>query len=298
MRILLTGATGFLGSYLLRRFLGEGFKVSILKRSFSSIDRIRSVLDHKNVSIHDIDVCEIEDVFRKNNFNIIIHTATEYGRNDVSIFKVLEANIVFPVKLMELGVKYGVKSFLNTDSYFNKGSYEYSSLLNYSLSKRSLLLWLEKLSPKIQIINVILEHVYGPNDSESKFVEMLFRKISVNKVKKVSLTHGHQRRDFVYVEDVVDAYLALIKYSCSHKSSYQSFEVGSGQSIEIRELAKKIKLFSNSNTVLGFGDIPYRFDENMQSFADIKQMTELGWKPQVSIDQGVKKILKKYEFEA
>jgi len=291
---MLTGATGFLGSHLLKKLLDVGHKVSIIKRSFSNDYRIKGILNNKNLSVFDIDTCDLEEIYRKNNFDIIIHTATEYGRNDESIHKILEANVILPVKLIEMGIKYNVKTFLNTDSYFNKENYRYSNLLNYSLSKRSLLTWLMQFSSKIQIINASLEHVYGPYDSESKFVEMLFRKIAIEKIERVALTHGHQKRDFIYIDDVIDAYIDLIKYSKDHNFSYKNFEIGTGTCIEVGQLAIKIKSFSGSNTVLGFGDIAYRSDEIMESKADVKQMTELGWRPKTSVDDGVRKILKIY----
>jgi CDP-paratose synthetase len=294
MKILLTGATGFLGSHLLKRLLSEGHDVSIIKRSFSNTERIKDVIRHENLFTHDIDTTDIEEAFKKRSFQIIIHTATEYGRNYESIHKILEANVILPIKLIEMGIKYNVKSFLNTDSYFNKENYRYSNLLNYSLSKRSFLIWLMQFSSKIQIINVSLEHIYGPNDSESKFVEMLFRKIAIEKIDRVSLTHGHQKRDFIYIDDVIDAYLVLIAYSDAHDFSYHNFEIGSGTCLEIRELALKIQRASGSRTTLGFGDITYRPDEIMQSKADIKQISELGWRQNHSIDDGIVRILECY----
>lgn len=294
MEILLTGATGFLGSHLLMKLLDEGHQVSIIKRSFSNTSRIETALNHPKLALYDIDLIDIEDAFASRNYRIIIHTATEYGRNEESIHKILEANVILPVKLIEMGIKYNVKSFLNTDSYFNKENYRYSNLLNYSLSKRSLLIWLRQFSSKIQIMNASLEHLYGPTDSESKFVEMLFQQIAVKQENRVRLTHGHQKRDFIYVDDVIAAYLVLIDYADAHNFSFRNFEVGTGSCIEVRELASKIKLESGSSTVLGFGDIPYRSDEIMQSKADTKQMRELGWEQKISIDTGIERILKLY----
>jgi len=294
MEILLTGATGFLGSHLLKKLLAEGNEVSIIKRSFSNCSRIEPELGHPKLSFYDIDRVDIEDAFASRNYRIIIHTATEYGRNEESIHKILEANVILPVKLIEMGIKYNVKNFLNTDSYFNKENYRYSNLLNYSLSKQSLLIWLKQFSSKIQIMNASLEHLYGPNDSESKFVEMLFQQIAVKHADRVSLTHGHQKRDFIYVDDVIAAYLVLIEYADTHNFSFRNFEIGTASCLEIRELASKIKLASGSQTVLGFGDIPYRPDEIMQSKADIKMMRELGWKQKISIDRGIEKILASY----
>ena len=294
MKILLTGATGFLGSHLLRGLLHEGHEVHVIKRSRSDLKRIEVLKEHKNIFFYDIDKIEPDEIFQNSNIEIIIHVATEYGRNNESTHDILLANVILPVRLIESGIKYGVRSFLNTDSYFNKENYRYSNLLNYSLSKRSLMTWLMQFSSKIQIINASLEHVYGPEDSGSKFVEMLFREISIKKVDRLGLTHGHQRRDFIHVDDVVEAYVYLIEYAQNHSFSFKNFEIGSGECMEIRELALKIKNASKSNTTLGFGDITYRSDEIMQSKADIKQMAELGWRHQISVDAGVSKILELY----
>jgi hypothetical protein len=72
-----------------------------------------------------------------------------------------------------------VRCFINTDSFFNKTGNSYSNLLNYSLSKKSLLIWLEKISASLKIINVVLEHMYGPGDSDSKFVEGIIRSVGI-----------------------------------------------------------------------------------------------------------------------
>lgn len=294
MEIILTGATGFFGSHLLKKLLDENHNVKVIKRSFSNIDRIKNSFNYKNFSTFNIDTEDIEKIFQQKTFDIIIHAATEYGRNDESIRMILEANVIFPIGLIEMGIKYNVKSFLNTDSYFAKENWCYSNLPYYSLSKRNLLMWLKQLSSKIQIINVSLEHIYGPNDSNSKFVEMLFKKIAIERIDRISLTPGHQKRDFIYVDDVVDAYLILIKYANENNFSYLDFEIGSGECLEVRELALKIKNFSNSNTVLGFGDVRYRPHEIMQSKADIKKMTALGWQQNISLEEGIKKILEIY----
>jgi nucleoside-diphosphate-sugar epimerase len=292
--ILLTGSTGFLGSRILATLLEKGNEVVIVKRSFSNTGKIAKYLPHEKLHIFDIDCNDPRDLFEKYSIKTIIHTATEYGRGEAPVFKILEANLILPIRLAELGIDYGVKCFINTDSFFNKGNSSYSNLLNYSLSKKSLLVWLNQLSKKLKIINVVLEHIYGPDDDGLKFVESVIQKIAVEKAPKISLTHGHQKRDFVYIDDVVDAYVKLIEYADSHDFVFKTFEVGTGNSYQIRDLVKIIKDVSNSPTELGFGDIEYRSDEIMDSKADISQLCELNWMPTTSLKDGIVKILKKY----
>jgi CDP-paratose synthetase len=285
--IALTGATGFLGSRLLAELLASGYEVVAIKRSFSNTYRIDGSLGNDKLHLFDIDLCNPSEIFEKYPIRTIVHTATEYGRSSSPIFKILEANLVLPLRLAELGIKNGVECFINTDSFFNKSNNSYSNLLNYSLSKKSLLIWLDQLSSNLKILNVVLEHIYGPNDDDSKFIKSLIQQISINKVSRVPLTHGHQKRDFVYIDDVVSAYIKLIEFSRTHDFLYKSFEVGVGHSVQIRELAEIVKSLSNTNTVLGFGDIPYRRDEIMDSVADISQLRELGWEPKTTLSEGI-----------
>lgn len=289
--ILLTGATGFLGSRLLVGLLDAGHEVVAVKRSFSDADRIHVVLDHPSLHLFNIDIEDPKQLFERHPVDTIIHTATEYGRGNTPLYSILEANLLLPLRLAELGLHHGTRCFINSDSFFNKANSSYSNLLNYSLSKKSLLIWLEKLSSQIKVINVVLEHIYGPGDSESKFVESVIRQVAIQKIPHIKLTHGHQRRDFVYVDDVVRAYLKLIEYGRAHEFSLASFNVGTGKSTQVRDFVETVRDLSESSTELGFGDIPYRPDEIMNSFADTAPLRELGWEPAVSIDEGIRQIL-------
>jgi len=292
--IVLTGATGFLGSNLLGKLLADGYEVAAIVRTNSNLHRIEKWIDHKNIKLYNIEKTNLNLIFEENKVDAIVHTATEYGRGEGAISKILEPNLILPIRLIELGIKYQTACFINTDSYFNKVGSSYSNLLNYSLSKKSLLVWLQQLSNQIRVINVTLEHMYGPWDSRSKFVENLIQEIAVEHTSRVHLTHGHQKRDFIYVDEVAEAFIKLIGYGCSHDFTFKSFEVGTGQSIQVREFAQTIKDISHSTSFLGFGDIEYRSDEIMDSKADISALSELGWIPKIGIREGLSRILDCY----
>lgn len=292
--ILLTGVTGFLGSHVLKSLIEDNkYKIVCLKRSFSNSYRIDN-LNYTNVIFYNIDITDLETVFKENKIDIILHMATEYGRNDKSIYNVLETNLMFPIKIAETAIKYNVKCFINTDSYFNKETFSYNYLLNYSLSKKSLLSWLKSLSKEIEIINVILEHIYGETDNKSKFIEYIVQSIGIERKQEVNLTHGHQRRDFIYIDDVANAYKHIIDYAIENNFCYKTFEVGRGEALELRMFIEKVKEISGSSTKLNYGKIPYRSDEIMESKADIQELKNLGWQPEFSIEEGIKKTLEFY----
>lgn len=133
--------------------------------------------------------------------------------------------------------------------------------------------------------------MYGPADNDHKFVEYITNEVAIKNSSKVALTYGHQKRDFIYVTDVIEAYMKIIQFSMENEFYYKTFEVGTGESIEIQEFVQIIKELSNSHTVLQFGEVPYRSDEIMDSKADISELARLNWRPKISIREGLNNII-------
>lgn len=293
MKVLITGGSGFLGSYIVNYFSSNGIEVIALIRNKTNLYRYNNVFN-SNITFINVEKTSLDQIFVEHEFNAVIHLATEYGRSG-KISDVLTSNLIFPLNLLELAIKHKVKTFINTDSYFNKSEqFFYSSLPNYSLSKKSFISWLEKSSDKIQIINIYLEHMYGPFDSIEKFVENLIQTVAVKNQDTIKLTHGHQKRDFIFVSDVASAYLKIFSHSQHSHYKIQNYQVGTGQSTEIREFTRLALTLSNSTTKPLFGEIPYRDYEIMDSKADISLLVELNWKPKICLEQGIKQILNAY----
>lgn len=285
--VLLTGSTGFLGSHLLKELAkNPKYRLIITKRSFSDTWRINSLLSTP-ITVYDLDKTAIEKIFLENEIDIIINTAVEYGRKPEDFEKLINTNLTFPLKLLKTALNNGTKAFINTDSYFTKASSGYSYLSDYVLSKKSLQIWLEYYSTGIKTVNIIPEHLYGENDNKEKFTEKLIRQIAVEQVESIDLTPGEQERDFIYVTDAVNAYIKIIEFCLSENFQYKTFEVGTGKSVKIRDFAEKIKSLSNSPTNLNFGGLNYRNNEIMRSFADTGELLHLGWKPEVSLEEGL-----------
>jgi CDP-paratose synthetase len=291
MKVLVTGATGFLGSHLTRSLVKEGHEVIILKRSFSDTWRISDV--YSKLTAYDLDKHKLEQVFTDcGPINAIIHTATMYDRKDENSANLLYTNVYFPMSLLETASTHGTKLFINTDTFSASSILKGNSLAGYNLSKYQLLQWLKIYSQKQKIttVNVRLEHPFGPNDNQDKFIPYIIKSCQKN-VPELKLSLGEQKRDFIYIDDVVSAFCLLLKQDISNFEWYREFQLGRGRGVTIRHLVELIHKNTNSKTLLNFGAIGYRDNEIMDSKANIQALLELGWESKISLEEGIEKIL-------
>lgn len=291
--ILLTGATGFLGSHLLEALLNEGYMVIVLKRKNSDLWRIDHLL--KSLVVYNIDLVPLEKIFNENKIDVVIHTACKYGRKQDEVYQVAESNLLFGIRLLSAALEFNVKTFINTDTFFNTDSAPHKYMGAYTLSKKHFLEWLKLCKHKIQVINMRLLHVYGPKDNPEKFVPWFIEQLHSN-VKRIPLTVGSQCRDFIYVEDVVSAYMLIVKKR-AELLEFSEFEVGTGVATALKEFANLVcsqfkSIYPANKSILGFGDIesPHNDFENIT--ANNSTLTCLGWTPLHSINRGIKKVIK------
>lgn len=289
MKILLAGSTGFLGRYLLESFIKNGNEVIALKRSTSNTSAIDKNLN--DIKFYNIDEMTLRDIFKNNEIDVVVNTVTNYGKNNNSASEIARTNLMFGLELLENSIN-NTKAFINTDTLLHR------NINTYAFSKAQLVDWMVYLSNKnTKIINVKLEHMYGPSGDHNNFICWLVGQMRQN-VQKIELTSGLQKRDFIYIDDVVSAYEVIIK-NISKFQDYEEFELGTGNSIEVKvfieKVYKEILKQQNINTELLFGAIAYRENENMDMKANIQKLVSFGWKPEVSIESGIKKILNSKE---
>lgn len=299
MNILLTGATGFLGSHLLKELLQEGHEVTILKRSGSNCRRIQKSLD--KCRSYDIDRISLGTAFDENHIDAVIHCATTYGRKNTKATDIVNSNLVFSIQVLEAAIEANCPYFINTDSFFTKqlpGRFSQSQELyapEYTLSKYQFCEWgrLRAIEKRINFINLQMEHIYGPDDREDKFVTFLIRTMQ-DGAEELDLTDGIQIRDFIYVDDVVAAYLAVLA-NLEELSGYYHFEVGTGLSHTVRELAETIHTESGASTKLNFGKVQRKDCEIMFSTAWLKESKNVGFASQIAFKEGIERTIRYFK---
>jgi len=287
--ILITGGSGFLGSKILYKLICEGYNVVALVRHNSKLNRIQEIKGSFELFYINKEQSNLSELFENFKIHIIIHTATEYGRASATSL-VLISNLIFPIQLIEHGLAHGLKLFINSDTFFGKTEHKNSNYLTqYTSSKKYFYDYLLSISRDLKIINLRLEHIFGEFDSESKFVtDILHRLLKQDKI--ILLTEGKQTRDFIYVDDVVEAYIRVLT-NINSISNLTEFEVGRGESTSIRSFVELMAKLSRSNSKLVFGAILNRANEIQNSKANITLLKSIGWKSSFDLETAIKKIL-------
>ena len=286
MLILLTGITGYLGSNLAADLIRKGHELIGLKRRTSSISKIEKILPNMKLhNVEDINLAKIFTLYGK--VDVVIHTATSYGRNNEAIIDVINANMLFPLQLLNLATHYNVSTFINADTSLDK------MLNTYTLSKSQFTDWGRYLSKKekISFINLKIEHFYGPGDDKSKFIAHVVETCMRNDLE-LNLTRGEQLRDFIYIDDLLSAFMIFIDKKDAFGNGFFELDVGCGEAIQIKSIVEIVHRLTESKTKLNFGALPYREGEPMLSEADPTNLKSMGWKCSYNIETGLKKLIK------
>lgn len=279
-RLFMTGATGYLGGHLARMFAANQMQVFCLTRN-----PLAETTPQEGITWVSAGRENLIRFFQTQSIDCILHLATCYGRNQESRSNILEANLSLPVFLLDCAIQNGVPAFINTDTKLPRQT----SL--YALSKNQFLEWLKKDPVQTRVVNMALEHFYGPGEASSKFVSHIIKSL-VKSVTSLDLTHGEQERDFIYIDDVKLAYQTIVNNLGQFPLGLTHFEVGSGIPVTIRNLVQMTQnLVENQSTLLNFGAIPYRADEVMHSQADIQGLSKFGWRPQISLTEGLSRTI-------
>jgi len=278
MKVLISGASGFLGSQLCLYLTKQNFFITPLVRTSSRLVRLCDIPE-KNLVFCD-NQAELNNHFKSSPPDIVINCAALYGRNGESIVEIVKANIEFSCLLLELSKQYNVKTFINV------GTSLPSEISLYALTKNTFVdIAKNQVSEKFQFINIKLEHFYGVGDDNYKFIQHVIDKCSNN--EELLLTTGDQVRDFIHIDDLLRAVHCLI-LSVDKISNFEQISIGSGEGVSIREIVELIHSLTKSSSVLKFGALEYRKNEVMYSCADTTRLNQLSWSPLVTIKDGLK----------
>ncbi len=271
MKYLVTGGEGFIGSKIVERLNCESYD----KKSGQDIlnwSEFGEALEGKDVVFHTAAKISVPESQEKPEEYYEVNVE---GTDFLAQSKSLKTKIIFSSSAAVYG-EYDRK--VSEDDELTPES-------NYAQNKIDG----ENKVSKWNGISLRYFNVYGPGQGKAGVIAIFIKK-ALNNEDLIITGNGDQERDFVYVDDVVDANIAAVSYSGSEKV----FNIGSGQSIKLRELAELIiKLCESKSEIIlekpRYGDLFY-------SCANIaKAKNELNWEPKTDLETGLKKTIEFYK---
>lgn len=313
MKVLITGAGGFLGSFLCERFLFEGYEVIGIDNFITShIKNISHLLENKNFKFIELDVCDLDiNILKDKKIDIILHFASPASPADYYKYKIetMLVNSVGTKKLLDIALKYNSRFILAStsevygDPLIHPQSESYWGNVNpigprsvYDEAKR----FAEALSMAyyriynldIRIIRIF--NTYGPrmriNDGRvvSNFI------VQALKGEKLTIYgDGNQTRSFCYVDDLIEG---IYRFSTYENLNGKIVNLGNPVEFKVIELANLvIKLIPSAKGIEFLAPLE---DDPKQRRPDIsKAKLLLNWEPKIPLEQGLKFTIEYFKKE-
>lgn len=284
-RVLVLGATGFIGSLVTEQLIAAGHEVIALKRASSSAWRVECVSPY----LHwlDVDSPELVSAFDAGIF-AIVHAATAYGRAGESDGQIESTNVTLPLRLLDLAIPQHVARFINIDTFFPPG---YAVLGAYAQSKAKFKTLALQRCSGLRFINLLPSHLYGPRDDERKVIPSLILQL-LRREPHIDLTPGLQRRSFLLGADFAELCVRVATGDCPvlRGNGFVEFPAWTGQTHTMRHLVETLAQLTGADAAsLHFGALPYRANEMMdQAFDDTTTQRDLRWSARTSLDAGLR----------
>lgn len=302
-RILVTGATGFIGSHLVEALLKDGRKIAIVKRPDSNLWRIASF--QSRLKIYNNDDASLRRLFKKIKPQLVIHLAAYYVKEHRSITdaeELIRSNVLFPVKILELMRQHQVRYFINTGTCFE-----------YDLSRKEKIKETSPLAPQnlyaatklafqkilryyagayqMKAVNFRLFPPYGPKDNE-KLVNHLLNNLTTG--QRIFQSPSQQQWNFTYVKDIVTAYRKAVVYLLKMKSDYEDFNIGIDKTYSVKQIIDVLERLTGARNLVSY-DRPYPPKEIFYiNCSNSKARRLLGWQPRYSLERGLKETYEWY----
>ncbi len=291
-RVLVTGATGFVGHHLVARLLRDGHEVHVVVRPTSQLSRLGPVRDQLHVHVHDGTTQGLHAVMEGARPQVVFHLASRFlaihQSDDVQ--GLVEDNLLFPTQLVEAAARSGVLRLVNAGtSWQHFESRAYDPVCLYAATKEAF----EKLLAHyvnafaLRVVTLKLFDTYGPGDPRPKLFALLSR--AAQSGEELEMSPGAQVIDLCHVDDVVEAFVvAGQRVRAGTQPAMETFAV-SGERHSLRELVEIFNQVSSRPVRVVWGGRPYREREVMQPWSTGTPLP--GWQPKVDLRRGMTRLL-------
>ncbi len=297
-KYLVTGAGGFIGSWVVKELVSRGFYTIAVIKPGSKAERLRDVSTKiKLVEANLIDPSATKKLLKRVKPDYILHLATfgvySYEQKDED--KIILGNYKMLASLLDAAKSIRLKKFVNTGSVFEYGTtygkvkedqVDIANVLNkYSATKMATTALASAYVGEIPILTLRPFTNYGPMEDSSRFIFTVIKKSLQGEEIRVA---PNINRDFVYVKDVARAYLLASRVG---HSDGEVINIGSGVRHTLTEVAREIVKLTKSKSEIIEDEVFLR-PKDSRCWADITRANKLlRWKPKYTRINGLKETI-------
>lgn len=292
-KVLITGATGFIGSHLTKRLISDGWDVHIIIRDNSNLKQIQDILSSITVHKYNGSTNDTFRIIKTSQPCIVYHLASLFivKHQPKDIDQLIRSNILFGTQLVEAMTKNNVYHLINAGTswqHYNNKNYNPVNL--YAATKQSFddILTYYVETTRLKVITLKLFDTYGPNDPRNKLFSLLHR--TSLKKQILNMSPGNQLLDLVYIDDVINAFILASKYLLQNKvDSHKTYAISSVAPVRLKKIVQIYNKVTGKNLKIHWGYKPYRSREVMRPWN--KGYVLPGWDPKVSLKEGILMLL-------
>lgn len=284
-KILITGATGFVGQSLCKQLANNGdYELFCVVRN---TEKAKNILPG-SVNYLDIDVAQFSSI----DIDTVIHLASYLTSKDDedSIEKVLDANIIYGTRILNALRRNRSLKFINLGSFaeYRNGAEKPDCAYFYTAAKQAFRPLLDFFAKKGQwdYIHLVPYTIYGGVNNQKKLID--FVRESLDSEEPIKMSPGYQVSDFIHIDDVI----SCIRYFIDNPQKWagkkgEVYHLGTGRGTSIRELAKQFELKTGKKCNIEWGAYPYRERDVMYAVAPIGKLLDLGWRAQIRLEDSI-----------
>lgn len=285
-KALVTGATGYIGGCLSKELINQNWDVHAVVRNNSNTNSIAN-----KVHIHRMEAGsgeEVKDIVGTIKPDTVFHLASVQARKtgESSLDDIIRGNFNFGVQILEAMRVNGIKNIINTGTFWQHyKNKEYDPITLYAACKKAFqeILVFYRNTYSMQCTTLMLSDIYGPYDERNRIVDFLIKAAFTG--DRVDLTHGDQKIDLVFIEDVVSAFISA-NQTLEDKNGYKErYSVSTNRLLSIKDLAGIIEEIVGTSINANWGVIPYAEKQIMNAINPYPKLP--GWSPNTSVEKGV-----------
>lgn len=289
-RALVTGASGYLGARLACRLAAEGWNVHVLLRPQSSQARLAEIADAVTVHRDGGTTPDLVRIIGQAAPDAVFHLAAafvaEHRLEDIDTL--VQSNVLFSARLLEAMRVNGVRLLVNTGTAWQHfGNRDYDPVNLYAATKQAFeaILAYYVNAHGFSAATLALFDTYGPDDERPKLMRALWQ--AAVKGTPLAMSSGEQLLDMVYVDDVVEAYLAAERALREAGPVQRTYGVSSGTPLRLKELVAAFESAAGVRLDARWGARPDRAREVREPWAGFAAPP--GWRARVGLAEGIRR---------